>query len=98
MSFAREIEPDASPSKPMTFEQDQKALRAELQSARRRLADQLRNASHILDSHERQRRGIADRLHEEAAQTMAAALLAVGLLERDAAGELPQSQLEQVRC
>lgn len=93
----REIEPDSTPSKPLAGEHDQGVLLAELQRARRRLADQLRNAGHILDSHERQRRGIADRLHEEAAQTMAAALLAVGLLERGAAGELPQSQLEQVR-
>jgi signal transduction histidine kinase len=81
----------------LAIERDQAMLHAELERVRRHLSDQLRNAGHILDSHEQERRGIADRLHEEAAQTMAAALLAVGLLERGASGELTQSQLEQVR-
>lgn len=81
----------------LAIERDQAMLHSELERVRGRLSDQLRNAGHILDSHEQERRGIADRLHEEAAQTMAAALLAVGLLERGASGELTQSQLEQVR-
>ncbi len=81
----------------LAIERDQAMLHAELERVRGRLSDQLRNAGHILDSHEQERRGIADRLHEEAAQTMAAALLAVGLLERGANGELTQSQLEAVR-
>ncbi len=81
----------------LAIERDQARLQAELERARGHLSDQLRNAGYIIDSHEQERRGIADRLHEEAAQTMAAALLAVGLLERGASGELTQSQLEKVR-
>lgn len=72
-------------------------LRAELERVRERLSDQLRNAGHMLATHEHERRRIADRLHDEAAQTMAAALLAVGLLERGATAELTQCQLEEVR-
>lgn len=78
-------------------ERDRAALHAELERIRQHLGDQRRNADHVLDSHERERRGIADRLHEEAAQAMSAALLAVGMLERGASGELTQSQLERVR-
>lgn len=80
----------------LAIERDQAALRNEMEQMRRRLGDQLRNASHVLESHEQERRGIARQLHEEAAQTMAAALLTVGLLER-APGELTQAQLEEVR-
>lgn len=80
----------------LTIEREQAALRGEIERMRRRLGDQLRNASHVLESHEQERRGIARQLHEEAAQTMAAALLTVGLLER-APGELSQAQLEEVR-
>lgn len=81
----------------LAIERDRARLHRELERVRRNLSDHLRNVGHILDVHEQERRGIADRLHEEAAQTMAAALLAVGLLERGASGELTQSQLEQVR-
>lgn len=81
----------------LVAQDDQAALRAELERVRERLSDQLRNAGHMLDTHENERRRIADRLHDEAAQTMAAALLAVGLLERGATAELTQCQLEQVR-
>jgi len=78
-------------------EREQAALRTEIGRMRRRLGDQLRNASQVLERHEQERRGIAHQLHEEAAQAMAAALLAVGLLERGIEREATQAQLEGVR-
>lgn len=80
----------------LAVQREQAALRGEIERMRRRLGEQARNASHVIESHEQERRGIARQLHEEAAQTMAAALVTVGLLER-APGELSQAQLEEVR-
>jgi len=80
----------------LVVEREQAMLHAEIARMRRRLGDQARNASHVIEQHEQERRGIARQLHEEAAQTMAAALLTVGLLER-APGELTQEQLKEVR-
>jgi glucose-6-phosphate-specific signal transduction histidine kinase len=67
-----EIEPIAVPAGPRLASMISERS-APNWSARRRLADQRRNASQILHSHERERREIADRLHEQAARTMAAA-------------------------
>lgn len=75
----------------------QQELRDEITRMRKRLGDQLRNASQLIEHHEQQREGIARRLHEEAAQAMAGALLTVGMLERGADGEMTRPQLEQVR-
>ena len=80
----------------LAIERERAVLQAEIARMRRRLGDQARNASHVIEQHEQERRGIARQLHEEAAQTMAAALLTVGLLERTA-GELTQEQLQEVR-
>jgi glucose-6-phosphate-specific signal transduction histidine kinase len=68
-----------------------------MRAAQARLQEHFRSAEHVLDVHERERRGIADQLHEQTAQTMAAALLLVGRLERDVVDGLTQAQLEQVR-
>ncbi len=81
----------------LQMEREQAALRGEVERMRGRLGDQLRNANELIERHERERRGIAKQLHDEAAQAMAAALLTVGLLERDGDGELNRVQLEQVR-
>jgi signal transduction histidine kinase len=78
--------------------QDQRQeLQDEIDRMRKRLGDQLRNASQLIEHHEQQREGIARRLHDEAAQAMAGALLTVGLLERGVDGEMSRPQLEQVR-
>ncbi len=78
-------------------ERERTMLATELDCMRRRLDDQFRNAGHVLDVHERERRGIAEQLHEQAAQAMAAALLVVGRLERDIVDELTQAQLQRAR-
>jgi signal transduction histidine kinase len=75
----------------------QQELQDEIERMRTRLGDQLRNASQLIEHHEQQREGIARRLHDEAAQAMAGALLTVGLLERGVDGEMSRPQLEQVR-
>lgn len=79
-------------------EQERAGLHAELQSVHGRLRAQLCNAEQLLMHHEEERRGIARQLHEEAAQTMAGALLAVQLLERGMGGGLTKEQFAEVRC
>ncbi|MHB1539637.1 MAG: sensor histidine kinase [Solirubrobacteraceae bacterium] len=79
------------------LQRDQAALQAEVDGMRRRLSEQLRNATRVIERQERERRGIARQLHEEAAQAMAAALVTVGLLERGAERELTRAQFDDVR-
>jgi two-component system, NarL family, sensor histidine kinase UhpB len=79
------------------LERDQAALQAEVERMRQRLGEQLRNAARVIERQEQERRGIARQLHEEAAQTMAAALVTVGLLERGAERELTRAQFDDVR-
>lgn len=79
-------------------EQERAGLHAELENVHGRLRAQLCNAEQLLMHHEEERRGIARQLHEEAAQTMAGALLAVELLERGMGGGLTQEQFAEVRC
>ncbi|HEV7941295.1 MAG TPA: histidine kinase [Solirubrobacteraceae bacterium] len=81
----------------LAVEREQQELHDEIERMRKRLGDQLRNASQLIEHHEQQRRGIAQRLHDEAAQAMAAALLTVGLLERGVDQEMSRPQLEDVR-
>lgn len=81
----------------LSAQREQAMLQSEIERMRRRLDEQARNASHVIERHEQERRGIGRQLHEEAAQTMAAALLTVTLLER-APSELSQPQLEEVRA
>jgi signal transduction histidine kinase len=81
----------------LEVEREQAELRGELERMRKRLGDQLRNASQLIEHHEQQRRGIARRLHDEAAHAMAAALLTVSLLERGVDQEMSRPQLEEVR-
>ncbi len=81
----------------LAVEHEKAALLGELNGMHRRLQDQFRNAGHVLDIHEQERRGIAEQLHEQAAQAMCAALLVVGRLERDIVDELTQAQLQRVR-
>jgi signal transduction histidine kinase len=81
----------------LEVEREQAELRGEIERMRKRLGDQLRNASQLIEHQEQQRRGIAQRLHDEAAQAMAGALLTVGLLERGVDQEMSRPQLEDVR-
>jgi signal transduction histidine kinase len=82
----------------LEMEHEHAALQEELERMRKRLGEQRRNAGQLIERHEQERRGIATRLHEEAAQAMAAALLTVGLLERGVDEEMSRPQLEEVRC
>lgn len=82
----------------LEVEREQAELRGEIERMRKRLGDQLRNASHLIEHHEQQRRGIARRLHDDAAQAMAGALLTVGLLERGVDQEMSRPRLEAVRA
>lgn len=68
-----------------------------MREAKIRLKEQFRSAGHVLGVHEQERRGIAEQLHEQAAQTMAATLLLVGHLDRGSLDQLTQSQLEEIR-
>lgn len=79
------------------LERDQAELQAEVERMRQRLGDQLLNATRVIERQERERRGIAHQLHEEAAQAMAAALVTVGLLERGTERELTRAQFDDVR-
>ena len=68
-----------------------------MREAKDRMQEQFRSAGHVLGVHEQERRGIAEQLHEQAAQTMAATLLLVGHLDRGSLDELTRSQLEEIR-
>lgn len=68
-----------------------------MREAKERLQEQFRSAGHVLGVHERERRGIAEELHEQAAQTMAATLLLVGHLDRGSLDQLTRTQLEEIR-
>lgn len=82
----------------LAAEQERLVLAQELCRLRERLEEQFSHASHILDVHERERRGIAEQLHERAAQAMAAALLAVDRVQGgDTVDELAQAQLQRAR-
>lgn len=68
-----------------------------MRAAQAHLQDHFRSAGHILGVHERERRGIAEQLHEQAAQAMAAALLLVRCLESQAPDRLAETQVQEVR-
>lgn len=81
----------------LALEREQAVLIGEMERMRKRLGDQLRNASRLIEHHEQERAGIAKRLHDEAAQAMAGALLTVSLLERGVNSDMSGPQMEQVR-
>lgn len=68
-----------------------------MREAKERLQEQFRSAGHVLGAHEQERRGIAEQLHEQAAQTMAATLLLVGHLDRGPLDQMTRAQLEEIR-
>lgn len=68
-----------------------------MREAKETLQEQFRSAGHVLGVHEQERRGIAEQLHDHAAQTMAATLLLVGHLDRGPLDEMTQAQLEGIR-
>lgn len=78
-------------------ERERAALHVELEQTRERLASHLRDVGQILDGEEAERRRVAHRLHEGAAQDMAALLLELQVLAEDLDRELSRNQLEEVR-
>lgn len=68
-----------------------------MREAKEQLQEQFRSAGHVLGVHEEERRGIAEQLHEQAAQTMAATLLLVGHLDRGSLDQMTRAQLEEIR-
>ena len=81
----------------LASERERAALHIELERTRERLAGHLRDVSQLLDSEEAERRRAARRLHEGAAQDMAALLLQLQILARDLDQELSREHLEEVR-
>jgi signal transduction histidine kinase len=81
----------------LATEHERAALAAELYLLQQRLQEQFRNAGRVLDQQEQERREIAEQLHEQAAQAMAAALLAVDRLQRDTTDELAEAHLQRAR-
>jgi|GEM_PF-1716926 Signal transduction histidine kinase len=82
----------------LAVEREQAALHSELEHTRQHISNQLRSADHILDHHEEERREIARQLHEQVAQTVAAALIALSLVEHDVGDALlDRSQIEAMR-
>lgn len=81
----------------LASERERAALHVELEQTRERLASHLRDVGQILDSEEAERRRVARRLHEGAAQDMAALLLELQVLAEDLDRELSRNQLKEVR-
>jgi signal transduction histidine kinase len=80
----------------LASELERAGLHAELERTRERLAGHLRNVGQILESQEAERREIARRLHDQAAQAMAGVLLGLRVLERDLDQEGTRRQLVEV--
>lgn len=68
-----------------------------MREAKEQLQEQFRSAGHVLGVHEEERRDIAEQLHEQAAQTMAATLLLVGHLDRGPLDQMTRTQLDEIR-
>jgi signal transduction histidine kinase len=74
-------------------------LLVQLERTRRQVADQLYHGRRLLDDHEAERGRIADQLHEQSAQTLAAALMALSLLEHEAGeSRIDRSRIDTVRA
>jgi signal transduction histidine kinase len=77
----------------------QAALGAELEHMRARIGERLHDARSLLDHHEAERGEIARHLHEQAAQTLAAGLMTLSMLDRDAGeASLDRSQVGALRA
>lgn len=68
-----------------------------MRDARAHMYEHHRSAEHVLGVHERERRGIAEQLHEQAAQGMAATLLLVRRMEPHALGHVDPAHVAEVR-
>ena len=76
----------------------QAAMHSELEHTRGRISEQLRSAHRLLDHDEAERVQVAHQLHEQVAQTVAAALMALSLLEHDPGeARLDRFRIETVR-
>jgi signal transduction histidine kinase len=74
-------------------------LLAQLERTHRQVADQLYHGRRLLDDHEAERGRIADQLHEQSAQTLAAALMALSLLEQEVGeSRIDRARIETVRA
>jgi signal transduction histidine kinase len=81
----------------LAAEREHAELRLELGAARRLLGERGRELAVVLDHQERERRHIADELHEGAAQTLAAVLFGLDALERDLETQAGSTQLGTLR-
>lgn len=76
----------------------QAGLNTELEQARSRISEQFRSAHRLLDHHEGERGEVAQQLHEQVAQTVAAAMMALSLIQRDSGeGRLSHREIEALR-
>lgn len=78
-------------------ERERVLLEAELREARDRLAERARQLRTVLDGQEQERREVAYELHERAAQALAAILLGLELLERDADASPGEGRVASLR-
>jgi signal transduction histidine kinase len=78
-------------------ERERAVIRLELQDARRHLAERGDQLRELIVRQEAERHHVADELHEQAAQTLAAVLLGLGALERELASELAAPRLGALR-
>jgi signal transduction histidine kinase len=78
-------------------ERERARLQAALGEAQGRLAERGAQLRTVLESQERERSELARELHEDAAQTLAAVLLGLDVLQRDIGSELTAAQLTALR-
>lgn len=78
-------------------ERERAVIGAQLQEANRRLQERSSQLRELIDRQEALRHQVAYELREQAAQTLAAVLLALGALERDIALEEATPALEELR-
>lgn len=78
-------------------ERERARIRVELQDARSRLEERGQQLRELIASQEVERHQVANELHEEAAQMLAAVLLGLGSLERELGSEMAAPQIAGVR-
>lgn len=81
----------------LEYERERALLGAELDETRTRLHERGRQMRELAVRHEAERHDVADQLHEESAQTMAAVLLGLRALERELQSGQSESTLGPLR-
>lgn len=87
----------AESSRLLESERERTLIRAELNDAQRHLAERGGQLRELIVRQEAERHHVADELHEQAAQTLAAVLLRLGALERELASGLAPPSLGALR-